>query len=58
MSEALGKLLLALEKQWRRKLAEAEFRYIKNPCEETRAEYLRVLKTFAQLVIEGKTPEG
>ena len=45
-----------LHKRWREMLAEAQRRYKENPNSETKAEYLRVLKQFADLVLRGKLP--
>ena len=40
------------------KVEAAEVRYSDNPCIETKAVYLSVLKTFADLVLRGEAPEG
>lgn len=42
---------------WREKLADAQRRYRENPNPETKAEYVRVLKAFADLVLRYKLPD-
>jgi len=46
------------ENLWRAKFEAAEVCYADNPCSETKAVYLSVLKTFADLVLRGEAPEG
>lgn len=41
---------------WRERLAEATTRYLENRTPQTRADYLRVLKVFADLVNHDKIP--
>ena len=47
-----------LENFWRAKLELAEVRYSDAPSSETKAAYLGVLKTFADLVLGYEAPEG
>ena len=47
----------SLEDQWRAKLEAAEVRYSDAPSSETKATYLDLLKTFADLVLRGDAPE-
>lgn len=47
-----------LHETWRKKLFEAELRYTRNRNAETKAEYLRVLKIFKDLVLYGIVPKG
>jgi hypothetical protein len=46
-----------LHDPWREKLKEAQLRYTAARNEENRAEYLRVLKAFSDLVLRSKIPE-
>jgi hypothetical protein len=46
-----------LHNPWRWKLEEAEWRYRDAKNEETRAEYLRMLRIFSDLVLRYKLPE-
>jgi hypothetical protein len=48
----------SLHETWRKKLFEAELRYTQNRNAETKAEYLRVLKIFKDLVLYGIMPKG
>jgi hypothetical protein len=41
---------------WRAKLEEAERRYSADPNFETRAEFRRLLRLFADLVVRGQPP--
>jgi hypothetical protein len=43
---------------WRLRLEEAERSYQDAKSKESRAEYLRILKTFSDLVLRYKLPEG
>jgi len=45
-----------LENHWRAKLKVAVVQYSENRCIETKATYLGVLKTFADLVLRGEAP--
>jgi len=45
-----------LHELWRDKLTEAQRRYAESRNEDTRTEYLRVLKIFSDLVIRDKAP--
>jgi len=45
-----------LHDRWRDKLADAQRRYKETPTEATKAEYRRVLKQFADLVLRAKLP--
>ena len=45
-----------LVEAWRAKLIEAERRYQENRIGQNRAEYLRVLRLFTGLVIDGVIP--
>jgi len=45
-----------LHERWRDKLADAQRRYQETPTKATKAEYRRVLKQFADLVVRGKVP--
>lgn len=47
-----------LENHWWAELEAAKVRYSDSPSGETKATYLGVLKTFAELVLRGKAPEG
>ena len=47
----------SLEDQWRAKLEAAEVRYSDAPSSETKATYLDLLRTFADLVLRGEAPE-
>jgi hypothetical protein len=47
-----------LHETWRAKLFEAELRYTLNRNAETKAEYLRVLKIFKDLVVYDIVPKG
>jgi len=42
---------------WRAKVDAAAVRYSENPCTETKEAYRSVLKTFAGLVLRGKSPD-
>ena len=46
-----------LENQWRTKVEAAEDHYSENPSIETRAAYVGILKTFADLVLRGEAPD-
>jgi hypothetical protein len=46
-----------LKELWRAKVDAAAIRYSQNPCTETMAAYRSVLKTFADLVLRGKSPD-
>jgi hypothetical protein len=48
--------LPGLDDYWRLKLAEAQRRYSADPTEETRAEFRRVLRLFADLVVRDVVP--
>jgi hypothetical protein len=41
---------------WRARPDEAQRRYTEDRTEESRAEYRRVLRIYADLVLRGKTP--
>jgi hypothetical protein len=45
-----------LHERWREKLTEAQRRYIEERDKVTKAEYLRILKAFSDLVVRGKVP--
>ena len=45
-----------LHARWRCKLEEARRRYSNDQTEETRAEYLKMLQVFTDLIIRGKLP--
>jgi hypothetical protein len=45
-----------LDDFWRAKLEEAQRRYVEDRTEESRAEYRRVLRIYANLVLRGKMP--
>ena len=45
-----------LENHWRAKLEAARVQYSEAPSIETRAAYLGVLKTFADLVLRAEVP--
>jgi hypothetical protein len=47
---------LALDDFWRLRLEEAQRRYLDNPTEETRAEFRRLLRLFAHLVVRDQLP--
>jgi hypothetical protein len=47
-----------LDETWRAKLFEAEFRYAQDRNNETKAEYLRLLRTFKDLVLYDILPQG
>jgi hypothetical protein len=47
-----------LHETWRMKLFEAERRYTQDRNEKTKAEYLRILRTFKDLVVYGIVPQG
>jgi hypothetical protein len=49
-------ILWRLHDTWRAKLAEAQFRMKQDRNPETKAEYLRVLRIFKDLVMYGKLP--
>jgi hypothetical protein len=49
-------VLRRLHDTWRDKLDQAHCRYSDNRTAETRAAYLKVLKTFADLVLRNQTP--
>ena len=46
-----------LENLWRAKLEEAGVHYSENTCIETKATYLCVIETFADLVLRGEPQE-
>ena len=46
-----------LHDPWRWRLEEAERRYRDAKSKESRAEYLRILKTFSDLVLRYRLPE-
>jgi hypothetical protein len=48
--------LWRLHETWRAKLFAAEFRMKQDRNLETKAEYMRVLRTFKDLVMHGKLP--
>ena len=45
-----------LDDRWSEKLRDAQARYQANRNEETKAEYLRVLRIFTALVLRDRTP--
>ena len=45
-----------LHEPWRKRLVVAKLQYRADPTEENKREYLRVLKLFADLVVEAKIP--
>ena len=45
-----------LHDTWRARLLEVEHCFVQNPNEENRAEYLRVLAIFRDLVVYGISP--
>jgi hypothetical protein len=47
-----------LHETWRARLFEAQSRYKQNRNRETKAEYMRVLTTFKDLVFYGFVPRG
>ena len=47
-----------LHETWRAKLFEAELRYAQDRNNETKAEYLRLLRTFKDLVLYDILPQG
>jgi hypothetical protein len=47
-----------LENHWRAKLEAASVQYSEAPSSETKAAYLDLLKTFANIVLRHKEPEG
>ena len=47
-----------LHETWRVKLFEAECRYTQDRNDKTKAEYLRVLRIFKDLVVYGIVPQG
>ena len=49
-------ILSRLEDTWRTKLFEAEWRFRQDRNEESKAEYLRILKLFKNLVLYGISP--
>jgi hypothetical protein len=49
-------VLRRLHDSWRDKLADAYCRYSDNRTAETRAEYLKVLKTFTDIVVRHQPP--
>jgi hypothetical protein len=53
-----GRSLQDARKLWRQKLVAAEHQYEENRNEETCAEYRRVLKIFADLVLRNKMPDS
>jgi hypothetical protein len=46
-----------LENFWLARVEAAEVQYSESPCIEAKATYRSVLKTFADLVLRGETPE-
>ena len=53
-----GGIAWRLHETWRAKLFEAEFRYAQDRNDETKAEYLRMLRTFKDLVLYDILPQG
>ena len=47
-----------LHDEWRSKLSEAERHFKEHPNDETKAEYMRILKIFKDLVMHGILPRG
>ena len=47
-----------LHETWRARLFEAQYRYAQNRNHETNAEYMRILRTFKDLVFYGIVPKG
>jgi hypothetical protein len=47
-----------LRETWRAKLFEAELRYTQSRNAETKAEYMRVLRIFKDLVVYDILPQG
>lgn len=46
-----------LHESWRAKLSEAQFRYAQDRNNETKVEYLRVLRAYKDLVLYGILPQ-
>ena len=52
----LDEAILGLHETWRARLFQAQFEYAQNRNHETKAEYMRVLRTFQDLVFYGIVP--
>ena len=48
----------SIHETWRVRLFEAQYRYAQNRNHETKAEYMRVLRAFKDLVMYGIVPRG
>ena len=48
----------SIHETWRARLLEAQDRYAQNRNHETKAEYMRVLRAFKDLVMYGILPRG